>query len=521
MWPESARSEGDRDPREVEPDQRRSSRPARATAASRRPARQTPATTPSDGADERGGDARQVARSCSAGGVRLRSRHGRRTRAGGHGAARIIAAMHPNALLEAQTELVHRVLRFEHPADRVVADFFREQRALGARERHRSPTASSRCCASCRCWRHLASSAQRRPRRDRAAPGAARLAGQRRRPARRARRARARVAGALPRLRPRRACPSALRHNLPDWLAEPLQARARRRVLALGRGDRRAGAARPARQRAQGRSRRGPRARCAAPASTPRRRRIRRSASASTASRRCRRLDVFDAGPGRGAGRRQPAARAAHRRAGAARWWSTSAPAPAARRSRSARRCATPGRLYAFDVSGHRLAALKPRLARSGLSNVYPAQIAHERDDRIKRLAGKIDRVLVDAPCTRLGHAAPQSRPEVAPVARGARRAGAEQQRAILAAAARLVKPGGRLVYATCSAARRRRRGGGARVRRRRTRRDFSRAAGRSTLLRARPGRRRRDARQRRRTCVSGRIGTQPMASSPRSGSAA
>ena len=61
------------------------------------------------------------------------------------------------------------------------------------------------------------------------------------------------------------------------------------------------------------------------------------------------------------------------------------------------------GRLYAFDVSGHRLAALKPRLARSGLSNVYPVQIAHERDERIKRLAGKIDRVLVDAPCSGLG----------------------------------------------------------------------------------------------------------------------
>jgi hypothetical protein len=42
-------------------------------------------------------------------------------------------------------------------------------------------------------------------------------------------------------------------------------------------------------------------------------------------------------------------------------------------------------------------------LARSGLSNVHPAQIAHERDDRIKRLAGKIDRVLVDAPCSGLG----------------------------------------------------------------------------------------------------------------------
>jgi 16S rRNA (cytosine967-C5)-methyltransferase len=57
------------------------------------------------------------------------------------------------------------------------------------------------------------------------------------------------------------------------------------------------------------------------------------------------------------------------------------------------------GRLYAFDVSEKRLAKLKPRLARSGLSNVHPVLIAHERDAKIKRLAGKIDRVLVDAPC--------------------------------------------------------------------------------------------------------------------------
>ena len=61
------------------------------------------------------------------------------------------------------------------------------------------------------------------------------------------------------------------------------------------------------------------------------------------------------------------------------------------------------GRLYAFDTSAHRLDALKPRLARSGLSNVHPAAIAHERDERIKRLAGKMDRVLVDAPCSGLG----------------------------------------------------------------------------------------------------------------------
>ncbi len=108
------------------------------------------------------------------------------------------------------------------------------------------------------------------------------------------------------------------------------------------------------------------------------------------------------------------------------------------------------GRLYAFDVSGHRLDALKPRLARSKLSNVHPAAIAHERDDRIKRLAGKIDRVLVDAPCSGLGtlrrnpdlkwRQTPKALEELA-----------LKQLAILQSAARLLKPGGRLVYATCS----------------------------------------------------------------------
>jgi len=108
------------------------------------------------------------------------------------------------------------------------------------------------------------------------------------------------------------------------------------------------------------------------------------------------------------------------------------------------------GRLYAFDVSGYRLEGLKPRLARSGLSNVYPAQIAHERDDRIKRLAGKIDRVLVDAPCSGLGtlRRNPDLKWRQSPKAIEEMNA---KQRDILASAARLVKPGGRLVYATCS----------------------------------------------------------------------
>jgi len=108
------------------------------------------------------------------------------------------------------------------------------------------------------------------------------------------------------------------------------------------------------------------------------------------------------------------------------------------------------GRLYAFDTDERRLARLKPRLARSGLSNVHPQLIAHERDPRVKRLAGKIDRVLVDAPCTGFGTLRRNPdlkwrQPEAAVAELAAK------QRAILAAAATLVKPGGRLVYATCS----------------------------------------------------------------------
>ena len=108
------------------------------------------------------------------------------------------------------------------------------------------------------------------------------------------------------------------------------------------------------------------------------------------------------------------------------------------------------GRLYAYDVSDKRLANLKPRLARSGLSNVHPARIEHERDTKIKRLAGKVDRVLVDAPCSGLGTLRRnpdlkwrQSEASVAELTL--------KQAAILDAAAKMVRPGGRVVYATCN----------------------------------------------------------------------
>jgi len=108
------------------------------------------------------------------------------------------------------------------------------------------------------------------------------------------------------------------------------------------------------------------------------------------------------------------------------------------------------GRLYAFDVSEKRLAKLKPRMARSGLSNVYPVQIAHERDAKVKRLAGKIDRVLVDAPCSGMGtlRRNPDVKWRQKPDAIAEMQ---EKQIGILDGAARLLKGGGRLVYATCS----------------------------------------------------------------------
>jgi 16S rRNA (cytosine967-C5)-methyltransferase len=108
------------------------------------------------------------------------------------------------------------------------------------------------------------------------------------------------------------------------------------------------------------------------------------------------------------------------------------------------------GRIYAFDVSEKRLAQFRPRLARSGLSNVHPHQLSSERDQRVKRLSGKIDRVLVDAPCTGIGTLRRnpdlkwrQSEAALAELA--------TKQAAILHAAGGLVKPGGRLLYVTCS----------------------------------------------------------------------
>ncbi|MEW6647936.1 MAG: RsmB/NOP family class I SAM-dependent RNA methyltransferase [Pseudomonadota bacterium] len=109
---------------------------------------------------------------------------------------------------------------------------------------------------------------------------------------------------------------------------------------------------------------------------------------------------------------------------------------------------ANTGTLYAFDIVAKRLEKLKPRLARAGLDNVRTVVISPERDDRVRRLAGKADRVLVDAPCS--GSGTVRRNPDIKwrPLDLEAITA---TQRQILETAASLVRPGGRLVYATCS----------------------------------------------------------------------
>lgn len=108
------------------------------------------------------------------------------------------------------------------------------------------------------------------------------------------------------------------------------------------------------------------------------------------------------------------------------------------------------GRLYAFDVASFRLEDLKKRARRAGVHNLRVHALTSNNDATVKRLHGKIDAVLVDAPCSGTGvlRRNPDTSWKLAPedVTRMA-----SQQAGILDAYAPLVRVGGRLVYATCS----------------------------------------------------------------------
>ncbi|MFC4351680.1 RsmB/NOP family class I SAM-dependent RNA methyltransferase [Fodinicurvata halophila] len=108
------------------------------------------------------------------------------------------------------------------------------------------------------------------------------------------------------------------------------------------------------------------------------------------------------------------------------------------------------GQLLACDVLDKRLNRSSVRLRRAGVHNVTRRALSSERDPWLKRHKQSFDRVLVDAPCS--GSGTWRRNPE------GKWRFSPEDlselldlQARILESAARLVKPGGRLVYATCS----------------------------------------------------------------------
>jgi 16S rRNA (cytosine967-C5)-methyltransferase len=352
--------------------------------------------------------------------------------------------MHPKALLDACAELVRLTLQFEHPADSVVSRFFREHRQLGPRERATLAETAYNVLRHKLRFEYLARSGSGAKERRLAILGF--------------HAPRDFLYGAIneaektwlegcDRVKPEEFL-DRHRHNLPEWMVEPLQAQLGEEfwplVDSLGQSatlDLRVNALHDKRADIQKELKLAGIASQPTPYS-PWGLRIQGKPALT-------RLDAFV----RGAIEVQDEGSQllallldAHRGemvvdfcAGAG--GKTLAIGASMRNT---------GRLYAFDVSGHRLDALKPRLARSKLSNVHPAAIAHERDERIKRLAGKIDRVLVDSPCSGLGtlrrnpdlkwRQTPQALAELA-----------VKQLAILQSAARLVKPGGRLVYATCS----------------------------------------------------------------------
>lgn len=107
------------------------------------------------------------------------------------------------------------------------------------------------------------------------------------------------------------------------------------------------------------------------------------------------------------------------------------------------------GRLILYDVSKARLDRAAVRLRRSGVNNAERRHLV-DGDKSAKRLAGKADRVLVDAPCTGTGtwRRNPDAKWRYDAGALAEITAG---QRMILERAAALVRPGGRLVYVTCS----------------------------------------------------------------------
>ncbi len=106
------------------------------------------------------------------------------------------------------------------------------------------------------------------------------------------------------------------------------------------------------------------------------------------------------------------------------------------------------GQLYAYDADRMRLRPIFERLKRAGARNVQVLQAGDTA--ALAGLEGKMDLVLIDAPCTGSGvwRRRPDAKWRLSPQMLEARQA---EQRAVLDQGAGLVKAGGRLAYVTCS----------------------------------------------------------------------
>jgi 16S rRNA (cytosine967-C5)-methyltransferase len=107
------------------------------------------------------------------------------------------------------------------------------------------------------------------------------------------------------------------------------------------------------------------------------------------------------------------------------------------------------GQIFATDDDKRRLAPIHDRLKRSGARNVQvrsPKSVGSELDD----LSGRMDLVLIDAPCTGTGtwRRNPDAKWRIRP---GALEQRQKEQAVVLDRAVALIKPGGRIAYVTCS----------------------------------------------------------------------
>jgi 16S rRNA (cytosine967-C5)-methyltransferase len=107
------------------------------------------------------------------------------------------------------------------------------------------------------------------------------------------------------------------------------------------------------------------------------------------------------------------------------------------------------GQIHATDTDKRRLAPIHDRLARAGARNVQvlpPKSVG----DALEGLAGRIDLVLIDAPCTGTGawRRNPDAKWRLRP---GALEIRGREQAAALDRAVPLLKAAGRIAYVTCS----------------------------------------------------------------------